>query len=115
MILACLLFQLSAQRRLILQLREEQRSLAATLLQNRAADLSDFLHANPGPIITIEILNPVEVAGQSSLIGGLIARFAPDTIHRIVVNRTADTMRDQMTEHGVEVQVLVHDHGEKCA
>lgn len=113
--LTCLLVLLAEQRKLILQLRAEQRSVAEMLRRDQAAELSEFIQSQPGPIITIEILNAVEVAAQSSIIGGLVAKIAPDTIHRIVVKRTADTMRSQMTEHGVEVQVLVHDHSEDSA
>lgn len=113
--LACLLVRLAAQRKLILELREGQRTVEKLLCGDRDTGYADFVQSQPGPLITIEILNAVEVAAQSSMIGGLIGRFAPDTIHRLVVRRTADAMRSQMTEHGVEVQVLVHEPGEKSA
>ncbi len=109
--LVCLFTRLSDQRKLILQLREEQRAISGFLRQEQF-ELPDFMQSRSGPIITIEILNAVEVAGKSSWMGGLVARIAPETIRRMVVQRTADTMRNQMTEHGVEVQVLVHDPAE---
>lgn len=106
--LAYLCIRLSTQRNLILQLHAEQRALAAILRQEHA-DLTHFIQSQPGPIITIEILNAVEVASQSSILAGLAGKLAPDTIQRVVVKRTADMMRAQMAEHGVDVQVLVHD------
>ena len=109
--LICLFVRLAEQRKLILQLLEEQRMGEQTPGRGQVTDFSDFNQSQPGPIITIEILNAVEVAAQSSVIGGLIGRFAPDTIQRLVVRRTAETMRSQMTDHGVEVQVRVHEPG----
>ena len=99
--------RLSAQRKLLLQIREEQRALAE-FRRGEAAELSQFIGSKPNPIITIEILNAVELAGKSSRVAGLIGRCAPDVLHRMVVKRTADNLRDQMTEHGVQVEVQVH-------
>jgi len=73
--------------------------------------LSQFIKSKPNPFITIEILNAVELATKASKVGGLISKYAPDLMHRIVVKRTADTMRDQMTEHGVQVVIQVHSPG----
>jgi len=106
-VVAYLFLRLSAQRRLLQQLREEQRTMAK-VWRVEQAELSQFIGSKPGPFITIEILNPVELVSQTSIVGGLIGKCAPDMIHRIVVKRTADTMRDQMTENGVQVEVGIH-------
>lgn len=102
-----LYLRLSAQRKLLAQLREEQRALAESW-RSEQTDLSEFINSKPTPFITIEILNAVELATKESIVGGLIGKCAPDMMHRMVVKRTADTMRDQMTEHGVQVEVEVH-------
>ena len=104
---AYLSVRLSAQRKLLVQLREEQQALAEAWRSERA-DLSRFIGSKPNPVITIEILNAVELATKASKVGGLIGKCAPDLMHRMVVRRTADAMRDQMTEHGVQVKVEVH-------
>ena len=105
--IAYLFLRLSAQRKVLAQLREEQQALAQAW-RSEQADLSRFIGSKPNPFITIEILNAVELATKASKVGGLIGRCAPDMMHRMVVRRTADTMRDQMTEHGVQVEVEVH-------
>jgi len=102
-----LFLRLSAQRKLLAQLREEQRALAEAW-RSEQADLSRFIESKPNPFITIEILNAVELATKESIVGGLIGKCAPDMMHRLVVKRTADTMRDQMMGHGVQVEVEVH-------
>ena len=106
-IVTYLFLRLSMQRKLVRQLREEQQILAEGWRAEQA-DLSRFIGSRTSPIITIEILNAIELASQTSGVGGLIGKCAPETIRRMVVKRTADTLRDQMTEHGVQVEVVVH-------
>ena len=102
-----LFLRLSLQHKLLRQLQEEQRILAE-VWRTEQPDLSRFIGSKPGPFITIEILNAVELASQTSRIGRLIGKYAPNTLQRMVVKRTADNMRHQMTEHGVQVEVVVH-------
>lgn len=102
-----LFWRLSVQRKLVRQLRDEQRILAEGWRAEQD-DLSRFIGSRTSPFITIEILNAIELVSQTTSVGGLIGKFAPGTIHRMVVRRTADTLRDQMTDHGVQVKVVVH-------
>lgn len=104
-----LLLKLIAQRKLLLQLQEEQQSLAQAWVLEQA-DLSRFVSARSAPVISIEILNAVELAAKNSVFGGLIGKYMPDRISRIVIKRTADTMRSQMEENGMQVEVRVHEH-----
>ena len=104
---AYLYLKLTAQRQLLLQLQKELRALAEAWRSERA-DLSDFVGSRPNPVITIEILNAVEIASKNSKFAGLIGKYAPDMIRKMVIKGTAKNMRDQMKEHGVQVEVKVH-------
>jgi len=106
-IVVYLLLKLSAQRRLLLQLQQEQQSLAEAWRLEQT-DLSKFISTRAAPVISIEILNAVEVAANNSTFGRLIGKYMPDKISRIVIKRTADNMREQMEENGVHVDVKVH-------
>jgi len=103
-----LLLKLIAQRKLLVQLQEEQQSLARAWVAEQA-DLARFVSARSTPVISIEVLNAVEMAAKNSVFGGLIGKYMPDRISRIVIKRTADTMRDQMEENGMQVEVKVHE------
>jgi len=106
-VVAYLFLRLAAQRELLSQLKDEQRTLAEAWRAGRV-DLSEFTGSKQNPIITIEILNAVELAAKQSKFGGMIGKYAPDMIRKMVIKRTADTMRDQMTGNGVHVEVQVH-------
>lgn len=103
-----LMMKLSVQRRLLTQLEQEQQTLAAAWNTEKAS-LEQFVSSKRAPVITIEILNAVEVAANNSKFAGLIGKYLPDTIRNMVIKRTAETMREQMAANGVEVEVKVHD------
>jgi len=106
-IVSFLLLRQAALRRLLLQLQGEQQALSETWRAEQT-ELSRFLGVTPRPIITIEILNAVELAANQSRFGRLIGRYKPDMIRRQVYKHTAENMRVQMSEHGVQVEVRVH-------
>lgn len=60
------------------------------------------------PIIAIEILNPFELAEQAHPLGAPMARVAPKVIQKIVYERTAEQIIEQLKLRGVEAQVKVH-------
>lgn len=100
------LIRQAALRRLLLQLQEEQKALSEAWRAEQA-DLSRFIGATPRPMITIEILNAVEIAARHSKFGRLIGKYKPDMIRKQVYKSTAKNMRQQMSEHGVQVEVRV--------
>jgi len=106
-IVSFLLIRQATLRRLLLQLQGEQRALSEAWRAEQT-DLSRFLGVTPRPIITIEILNAVELAASQSTFGRLIGRYKPDIIRKQVYKHTAENMRTQMSEHGVQVEVRVH-------
>jgi len=108
--LVYLVVRLSVQRKLLAQLQEDQRALAEFRCTEEAS-FCQLCGSKSNPFITIEILNAVELATKASKVGGLIGKCAPGLMHRIVIRRTANTMRNQMTEHGVQVVVKVHSPG----
>ena len=108
-VIAYLYLKLAGQRRMLLQLQKELRALAEAW-QTEQADLSGFVGLRPNPIISIEILNAVEVASKNSKFAELIGKYAPEMIRKMVIKGTAKTMRDQMRANGVQVEVNVHGY-----
>jgi hypothetical protein len=59
-------------------------------------------------IITIEILNPIELAGHRSRMFGIAGSFVPDFTRRLVYEQTAKVLRDKLVDHSVVADVRVH-------
>jgi len=58
--------------------------------------------------ITIEILNPFELAAKETRLAGPAAKLAPKMIERIVYERAAAQIAEQMAEQGVVAVVTTH-------
>lgn len=65
--------------------------------------------ASARPLISIEILNPFELAVEETALAGPAAKLAPRIIERIVYRRTREILVEQLKERGVRAQVNVHD------
>jgi hypothetical protein len=60
----------------------------------------------PG-LITIEILNPVQVATQRHWVAGVLGTVTPDLIRAIVQRETAKILREELKARGVEAEVRI--------
>jgi len=58
--------------------------------------------------IAIEILNPFELAARETRLATALARLAPRMIERIVYERAATQIAQQMAEMGVRAEVKTH-------
>lgn len=117
MLTVVVLVALIASLLMLLRRAREQQRLLATLAQDQAA-LAGAWNALPadaaallktsGALISIEILNPVELATQESPLAGPLGRAAPGLIRKLVYQRAADMLRQQLGEHGVQAEVRIH-------
>ena len=69
--------------------------------------LDDANSDRPRLIITLEILNPLELVAERSWIGGKVSALSPALMHRIVVKQTRDQLTAGMRENGVEVDARI--------
>jgi hypothetical protein len=58
--------------------------------------------------ISIEILNPIELAGVRSRMFGIAGSFVPHLTRRIVYDQTVRQLRDQLNAHNVVADVRIH-------
>lgn len=85
-------------------------------LQKKLGTLHERLHAAPAlppaepgrARIAIEILNPFELAARETRFATAAARLAPRMIERIVYERAAVMIAQQMAEQGVKAEVKTH-------
>ncbi len=59
-------------------------------------------------VISVEILNPVELAGTRGRLAGIAGSIAPGLVRRIVYDQTIKTMRRQLAEQGVVADLRLH-------
>ena len=109
-VLVFLFGRLRAQSTLLRKLQNEQAALASAW-SSRPVNLHDIPGSRLDPVITIKILNPVELAAKESKFAGTINNFAPDVIKQIVYKRTTDILREELTTKGVQVEIKVHGLG----
>lgn len=98
-----LLRRLQQQRQLVRTLEQDHQTLA-TAWNTLSPDARRLLPDN-GALISIEILNPIELAAKESAIAGPVGSLAPNLIRKIVYQRTAAMLREQLLEHGVRADV----------
>lgn len=75
---------------------------------DEAPDLEKLLGSGQRPLVTLDILNPMEVAAQQSWFVDKFGALAAPVVRRIVYEQTASMLRDQLGEHGVRAQVRLH-------
>jgi hypothetical protein len=59
-------------------------------------------------VISVEVLNPIELAATRGRMAGLAGSLAPGLIRRVVYDQTLKTMRRQLSEEGVAADVRLH-------
>jgi hypothetical protein len=94
-------------RRTARRLEDEVREAAA-----RAGalppDLVEALGTGGRRVITIEILNPFELAGRSTWFARPLSAVSPDLLRGLVYQRAATMFRERSSEYGVEADVRLH-------
>ncbi|MGH3481759.1 MAG: hypothetical protein ACRDPQ_00850 [Nocardioidaceae bacterium] len=98
----------------LLRLRRTARRLEVEVRQaaERAAalppDLVDALGVGGRRVITIELLNPFELAGRSSWFARPLSTVTPDLLRHVVYQRAVTMLRERSSEYGVEADVRLH-------
>jgi hypothetical protein len=59
-------------------------------------------------VITIEILNPIELAGKRGRLAGLAGYLVPGLTHRVVYDQAIKLVRNQLAHHHVVADVRLH-------
>jgi bacterioferritin-associated ferredoxin len=106
-LIGCTVVELLRLRRTARQLENEVRQAAA-----RAAalppDLVEALGVGGRRVITIELLNPFELAGRSSWFARPLSAVTPDLLRNVVYQRAVTMFRELSSEYGVEADVRLH-------
>ena len=60
-----------------------------------------------GRVLTIEILNPLELASSQNWVAGIASSLAPALVTKIVYERAAKMMKEELGKFGVEAVVQI--------
>lgn len=101
---------------IVLTQRAQRRRQAAAILaigqlepyRPLPEDLEATFTAGKRRVITIEILNPLELAATQSRFGGVAGALAPRALRRIVYEQAYSNIKEQMVEEGVVAEVGLH-------
>lgn len=89
-------------QRLAAQLRSLSAQTGASDEQARAA-----LAQTPVTLLTIEVLNPLELAREHSRIGASLAGVAPGLVRKRVYQTVARELREELADRGVEANIEI--------
>jgi hypothetical protein len=110
-ILNLVLLGLLARKLLVLD--SAQRALRIELAQLTPADalpptLDRAFAAGRNRLITVEILNPLELAGAHSRLAGLAGSVAPGPVRALVYEQAAKIAKVELAKQNVEADVQVY-------
>lgn len=99
---------------LFLRLWRVQRSLNSRLRQlapNLSTDPArnfELVSAARPSLLSIEILNPMELAAKETWMAGVLGSVTPTLVRRMVYLRAAQIVREQLKEYGATAEVRQH-------
>lgn len=96
----------------LVKLREAVRESEAKLTLDvpPTADLKKTFEAGSGQLITIEVLNPLELAATKAKFAGAVAgALLPGVIRGVVNQQAVKIISDQLPAEGVKAEVRVQD------
>jgi hypothetical protein len=105
--LALLLWRQFRQRQElgVLQTRCEELGAGVRALP---ADAQALLTPERPLLLSIEILNPMQVAAQQSRFADTFGSLTPALVRRIVYERAVDIVKQEVLKHGLEAEVRLH-------
>lgn len=108
-VLGLLLLRFARLRSEVAELRARSETLAGTLVE--VPDDMRRMAAEGAALLSIRILNPMELAAQKHWVAGVAGRLTPGIVRRIVSHEAAKIVRQELPKYGViaEVEVIGRD------
>lgn len=99
------LFYVQHYRQKVAQALQNTESMAASIGMPSGEAVPAL--NNERDVLTIEILNPMELAAEKSWIAGTISSISPGFIRRKVYEQTRGILEEKLIEFGVQADVQV--------
>jgi hypothetical protein len=96
--------------RKVKELQEQTRTASEALAAaHTVPSVHEAAFAGKNRIITVEILNPLELAASQVKAAGPAGKVAPELIRRQVYSQAVTILKDQLIQQGVEAEVKIHE------
>jgi hypothetical protein len=95
--------RLHAMEQTLLSLRDEKAAFPD--------DFRRLLSSSQTEVISIQLLNPMELAAQQSKLAGVFGSLTPSLVRRIVHNEAIKITRRELEKHGAKAEVRFHGAG----
>jgi hypothetical protein len=105
--LAALLWRQSRQRAELHTLQSHCEQLRVGM-QTLPADAQALLGPERPLLLSIEILNPMQVAATQSWFASTFGSLTPGLVRRVVYERAVGIVRQEVLKHGLEAEVRLH-------
>jgi hypothetical protein len=92
---------------LLRRMQARMQQLAPNLSGDPARGFELIGAARPS-LISIEILNPMELAAKQSWVAGTLGSITPALVRRLVYQRATQMVREELKDHGVVAEVRQH-------
>ena len=90
----------------LLTLQQDQGSLAQAW-QATGAEARRLLPVGTA-LLSIEILNPLELASRESRMAGVLGQVTPTLLRKLVYERVREQLLQDLPQHGVEAEIRLH-------
>jgi hypothetical protein len=72
------------------------------------ANLNNLVMEHKKRVITIEILNPIELAVAKTVFAKALVGMSPETINKLVYKEARDLVAQKLPDFGVNAEVKIH-------
>lgn len=86
----------------LFQLRQHRRRI-----QHALARVADPEMPPPEMLMTVRVLNPIDVARRESTGARLVGDYMPETVRRIVFRQLTSELDEALSERGIESEISV--------
>lgn len=76
-------------------------------IEHALARVADPNTPEPEMLMTVRVLNPLEVARRESASARLIGGYMPETVRRMVFRQLTEELDDALSERGIESEISV--------
>lgn len=91
---------------------EQLQTLSAQTGASDERARAALVHDADAMVLSVEVLNPLELARANSRIGSSLAGVAPGLVRKRVYQQVARELGDELAERGVEANIEIHRAGQ---
>lgn len=89
------------------QIREQRKIIARMMAQTMEGDQISALDKEPDMVLTLKVLNPIDVAKRESRSARMMADKLPVMVRKMVYQGVMKELEEELVERGIEVDMNI--------